>query len=161
MWIDILILLIILVSVTFSIVRGFTRDAISLTAWVLAFVIALALGEKFALILPDSIEDPKVRMGISITVLFIATLVMGMLANFLLAGFVNLTKTNNLDRSLGAVFGFARGVIIVCAVVVVGAFISLHETGWWQESKLIPLHVWVIHHAAPVLPANVADFIKV
>jgi membrane protein required for colicin V production len=161
MWIDVVILLIIAVSVIFSVIRGFARDAISLAAWVLAFVIALALAEKFASILPGSIEDPKVRLGISITVLFVATLIMGMLANFLLAGFVNMTKMSNLDRSLGALFGFVRGVIVVCAMVVLGAFISLNETGWWRESKLIPLHVWVIHHTAPVLPDGVAKFIKV
>ncbi|HEY3486639.1 MAG TPA: CvpA family protein [Gammaproteobacteria bacterium] len=158
---DILILLIIVASVAFSVMRGFARDAISLTAWVLAFVIALSLAEKFALILPASIEQPGLRLGISMSILFLATLIMGMVANFMLEGFVNMTKTNNLDKSLGALFGFVRGVLIVCLLVVLGAFISLNETSWWKRSKLLPAAEWVVESMAPFLPDKVARFVKV
>ena len=161
MWLDVLILLIIIVSTLFSVIRGFARDLVSLTAWVLAFVIALSLAEKFALILPQSIEQPGLRLGISMSILFLGTLVMGMVANFMLEGFVNVTKTNNLDKSLGALFGFVRGVALVCLLVVLGAFISLHETSWWRSSKLVPAAEWIIISVGPMLPDAVAKYVKV
>lgn len=159
-WIDLLIIAILLISTVFSIMRGFARDAISLAAWILAFVIAISLGDKFALILPQSVEDPRIRMGISVTVLFIATLIIGIIANFLLAGFVNMAKLGNLDRSLGALFGFVRGVVIVSLLVVLGAFIDLNETGWWQRSALLPFIEALISYILPLLPASLARFIK-
>lgn len=161
MWLDIVILLIIAVSTVFGIIRGFAKNVVSLAAWVLAFVIALSLSEKFAQILPDSIEQPGLRMVIAMSILFLATLVMGMLANFLLEGFVNATRTNRLDRSLGGMFGFMRGVLLVCILVVLGTFISLDQTDWWQSSRLAPAGEWVVQLLEPVLPDSLAELVKV
>lgn len=161
MWLDIVLLLIVVLSTVFGIVRGFARNVVSLIAWVLAFVISLSLAEKFALILPQDIEQPGLRIGIAMGILFLGTLIMGMVASFMLAGFVNATKTNNLDKSLGALFGFVRGVLLLCLLVVLGAFISLNQTDWWQRSKLIAAGEWVVHVLTPVLPDNVARFVKV
>lgn len=161
MWLDILILLIIAVSTIFGIIRGFAKNVISLAAWILAFVVALSLSEKFAQLLPDDIEQPGLRIAVAMSILFLATLIMGMVASFLLDGFVNATKINRLDRSLGGLFGFVRGVLLVCALVVLGTFISLDETGWWERSKLAPAGEWVVQLLAPVLPDSVANLVKV
>ena len=161
MWLDIVILLVVAVSTVFGVIRGFARNMISLASWILAFVIALSLSEKFAQLLPEDIEQPGLRIGIAMCILFLATLVMGMLATFLLQGFVNATRINRLDRSLGGLFGFVRGVLFVCLLVVLGAFISLNQTDWWQESRLIPAGEWVVQFLEPVLPDSVAGLVKV
>jgi membrane protein required for colicin V production len=154
-------LLVVAVSTLFGVIRGFARNMISLASWILAFVIALSLSEKFAELLPEDIEQPGLRVGIAMCILFLATLIMGMLATFLLEGFVNATRTNRLDRSLGGVFGFVRGVLFVCLLVVLGAFISLNQTDWWRESRLIPAGEWVVQLLEPVLPDSVAKLVKV
>lgn len=161
MWLDIVILLIIAVSTVFGIIRGFAKNVVSLAAWILAFVIALSFSEKFARILPDGIEQPGLRIVIAMSILFLATLVMGMLANFLLEGFVNATRANRLDRSLGGLFGFVRGVLLVCILVVLGAFISLNQTDWWRNSRLVPAGEWLVQLLEPVLPDSVAELVKV
>ncbi|HEX5055240.1 MAG TPA: CvpA family protein [Gammaproteobacteria bacterium] len=160
MWLDIVILLVVAVSTVFGVIRGFARNMISLASWILAFVIALSLSEKFAQLLPDDIEQPGLRIGIAMCILFLVTLIMGMLATFLLEGFVNAARINRLDRSLGGLFGFARGVLFVCLLVVLGAFISLNQTDWWQESKLIPAGEWVVQLLEPVLPDSVTGLVK-
>jgi membrane protein required for colicin V production len=160
MWLDIVILMVVAVSTVFGVIRGFTRNMISLASWILAFVIALSLSEKFAQLLPEDIEQPGFRIGIAMCILFLATLVVGMLATFLLEGFVNATRTNRLDRSLGGLFGFVRGVSFVCLLVVLGAFISLNQTDWWRESRLIPAGEWVVKLLEPVLPDRVAGLVK-
>src|SRR5688572_10685489 len=150
MWLDIVILLIIAVSTVFGVIRGFAKNVVSLAAWILAFVVALSLSEKFAQLLPEDIEQPGLRIALAMSILFLATLIMGMVASFLLDGFVNATKINRLDRSLGGLFGFVRGVLLVCALVVLGTFISLDETSWWERSKLAPAGEWVVQLLAPV-----------
>lgn len=160
-WFDIIILLIMLISTVISVVRGFAKDAISLAAWILAFVISLTLADKFALILPDSMENPRLRVGVAIAVLFLATLIMGMVANFLLTGFINMVKMQNMDRSLGALFGFVRGVVIICLLVVLGSYIGLNEAEWWEDSALIPAAEWVLDYLEPLLPNDFARYIKV
>jgi membrane protein required for colicin V production len=161
MWLDIVILLIIVFSTVFGIIRGFARNVVSLVTWILAFLVSLSLAEKLALILPQDIEQPGLRIGIAMSILFLGTLVMGMVASFMLEGFVNATKANNLDKSLGALFGFVRGMLLVCILVVLGAFISLNQTDWWQQSKLMPAGEWMVQVLTPVLPDNIARFVKV
>jgi membrane protein required for colicin V production len=160
-WFDIVILLVISVSTIVSIVRGFAKDSISLAAWILAFIIAITLADKFAIILPDSMENPRLRAGVSITVLFLATLIMGMVANFLLAGFINMVKMRNIDRGLGALFGFARGIVIICLLVVIGSYIGLNEADWWEDSALIPVTEQVLEAIEPLLPKSFAQYIEV
>ena len=159
-WIDLSIIAILLISTIFSIKRGFAKDAISLSAWILAFVIAISLGDKFALILPQSLEDERLRLGIAVVLLFIATLIVGIVANFMSEGFINMVKLGALDRNLGALFGLVRGIVIVCLMVVLGAFISLNETGWWDRSALLPYFESLINYVLPILPDRLADFIK-
>ena len=160
-WLDIAILIIVVISTVVSIVRGFAKDAISLAAWVLAFVIAITLADKFAIILPVSMESPRLRVGVSIAILFLTTLIMGMVANFLLAGFIGMVKMQNIDRGLGAMFGFARGIIIVCLLVVLGTFIGMNEAKWWDSSALIPAAEWVLELIEPLLPNDFARYIQV
>lgn len=159
-WFDLFIIAVLVLSTVISIIRGFAKDAISLAAWILAFIVALSLADKLALILPASLEDPRLRLGVAVATLFIATLVMGMVANFLMTGFINMARMRNLDRSLGAIFGFVRGVVIICLLAVLAAFIDLDEAEWWQRSKLMPAAVAVVHYIEPMLPDNFTRFIK-
>ena len=159
-WLDILIIAILAISTIISVMRGFAKDAISLAAWIMAFGIAISLADKFALILPQSMEDPRLRLGVAVAILFIATLVMGMVANFMLKGVINLTETHSLDRSLGALFGFMRGLVIICILVVLGAFIGLNQVDWWKASALIPMAESIINILLPILPDRLTQFIR-
>ncbi len=159
-WFDISLLLILLVSTVFGLVRGFAKDAISLASWALAFIVAITLADKFALILPESIVNPRLRVGVSIGVLFLATLIMGTIANFLLAGFINLVKMQNIDRGMGGIFGLVRGVIVICFLVVLGTYIGLNEAAWWDDSTLVPLVERMLDTIEPILPDNFSHYIK-
>ncbi len=160
-WLDITLLAIVLISTVFSVIRGFAKDAISLTAWILAFIVAITLADKFAIILPESIENPRIRVGVAIATLFLATLIMGTIANFLLAGFISMVKMQNIDRGLGAMFGLVRGVIIVCLLVVMGAYIGLNEENWWSSSALVPVAEWMLEGIEPLLPNDFVQYIRV
>jgi membrane protein required for colicin V production len=61
---------------------------------------------------------------------------------------------------LGVLFGFVRGAVIVSLLAVLGAFIDLNQTGWWQRSALLPLIENLIGYILPILPDNLTRFIK-
>lgn len=159
-WIDLGIIAILALSALFGMKRGFAKNAVSLAAWILAFAIAITLGDKFALILPQSLEDERLRIGIAMTILFIATLIIGMIADFMLTGLIDMAKLGRLDRNLGIIYGVVRGIAIVCLLLMLGAFISMNETGWWRKSALIPYFEILIAYILPILPAKLAGFIK-
>lgn len=135
---DWVIVAIVLVSGLISIWRGFVREAISLATWVLAFWVALFFGPKLMVLMPDSLESPTVRWLAAVIVLFMATLLVGGLANFLVSTLVEKTGLTGTDRALGVVFGILRGVVIVALVVLLVGETALQREGWWQDSRLVP-----------------------
>ena len=114
-WADWTIVVILVLSSLISIKRGFVKEALSLATWILAVIIALFFSERLAVLLTDSITTPSVREVVAFAILFIATLLVGAMVNYLIGELVRITGLSGTDRTLGMVFGLARGFIIVMA----------------------------------------------
>lgn len=138
-WADWAIVAIIGISSLISIKRGFVKEAISLVKWALAFFIAVAFAERMALLMMDMVDSASLRFLISFIVLFALTLVVGSMVVYLLGEVVRMTGLSGTDRLFGMVFGLARGVIVVMALLILlpMAF-PVRQDEWWQQSLLIP-----------------------
>ncbi|NNE63122.1 MAG: CvpA family protein, partial [Gammaproteobacteria bacterium] len=112
-WLDLVIIGIILISALISLVRGFVKESISLVSWILAGFIAFRYFSALAELLVSYIESPTVRTGIAFSVLFVCTLIVGAIVNFMASQMVSKTGLSGTDKTLGMVFGAARGVLIV------------------------------------------------
>lgn len=138
------ILGVIALSGILSLWRGFLREAISLGAWVGAFVVT----GKFYPLLADRLtffQDGVTRSAAAIFILFVATLlVIGTCGN-ILRSLVKKAGLSGTDRLLGVAFGVLRGVMIVCAVLAVmqigfkfGVLSFLTDNPYYAQSLLIP-----------------------
>ncbi|MGF1763739.1 CvpA family protein [Aliivibrio kagoshimensis] len=137
-WIDFVILGIICLSALISLVRGFVKEALSLVIWFGAFFIASNFYPKLAVYFTN-IHDEMIRNGSAIAALFVATLIVGALVNYVIGQLVHKTGLSGTDRVLGIVFGGLRGVLIVAAVLFfIDAFTTLSDSQWWKQSQLIP-----------------------
>lgn len=138
-WADWLIVGIVGLSCLVSLMRGFVQEAMSLTVWFLAIAVAMLFGEQLSAMMTDSIATPSLRNIIAFSGLFVVTVVLGSLVSKLLGQLVNSVGLGSTDRILGTLFGFARGVIIVLALLIfVPAVINVQGDDWWQSSTLIP-----------------------
>jgi uncharacterized membrane protein required for colicin V production len=86
-WADWTIVVILVLSSLISIKRGFVKEALSLATWILAVIIALFFSERLAVLLTDSITTPSVREVVAFAILFIATLLVGAMVNYLIGEF--------------------------------------------------------------------------
>ncbi|MCE9782141.1 CvpA family protein [Shewanella algae] len=137
-WIDYAIIIVIGLSTLISLIRGFAKEAMSLVVWFAAFFIASQFYQDLAVHITQ-INDEVLRNGVAIAILFIVTLIVGALVNYLIGQLVSKTGLSGTDRILGLCFGALRGALIVCAILFfMDAFTGAPKTDWWQGSQLVP-----------------------
>lgn len=137
-WIDWAIIAVVVISSLVSLRRGFVKEALSLCAWVIAGIVAWLFGGALAEHLVAYIETPSLRIIAACSLLFVATLLVGALVNFLVGELVRVTGLSGTDRVLGMVFGAARGALLVVIAVGLVSLAPVHEDSWWQQSTLVP-----------------------
>jgi len=137
-WFDWLILAVIGISALISLTRGFVREALSLLSWIIAGAVAWLFGGALADQLVGYIDSPTIRIISACALLFLATLMLGGLINYLVVQLVQVTGLSGTDRFLGMVFGAARGALLVVVVVGLLSMAPVEEELWWRQSDLVP-----------------------
>ncbi len=138
-WADWCIVTAVALSALISISRGFVREALSLLVWVAAFVVAFFFSEKLAPLLGNVVELPSLRYISAFAILFVMTLIIGSVVNFVIVQLVKVTGLSAIDRLLGMMFGVCRGVLLSLLVLIfVPKIVPVQQDGWWQQSRLIP-----------------------
>lgn len=137
--VDWFIIVVLSISTLLSLWRGFVREALSLLGWVAAFIIAHLFVDQLAAQMSTLIANMTGRYIAAYAILFVSTLVLFTLIVHLAVKLVRVTGLSVLDRVLGTVFGFARGVIIILVLAyVVQQLVPPEEQKSLLESQLMP-----------------------
>jgi membrane protein required for colicin V production len=120
MYLDIFLIVVMLISGLLAMVRGFMREILSIVAWAAA---ALAAVYLFPRLLPLATQylggwNEWLVKGIVIGGVFLATLIIVSIFTVRLSDKILDSRIGALDRSLGFLFGLARGLIIVVVAFV-------------------------------------------
>jgi membrane protein required for colicin V production len=156
-WADLIILGIIALSALISLFRGFVREALSLISWILAFWAAIIFCHPVSDFLTKYIESPTLRLIAAFAGLFFITLIFCTIINFLIGKLVDRTGLSGTDRMLGVVFGIARGLLLVAALLLVAHLTPMPEEEWWKGSLLIPQFEPLEQWLQGFLPKSVND----
>jgi membrane protein required for colicin V production len=68
---------------------------------------------------------------------------------------------NGVDRSLGLMFGFARGVAMVLVLVALAGLTELPKKEFWRDALLRPYAVDGVHKLKPFLPQALAEYVRI
>jgi membrane protein required for colicin V production len=133
---DYLVLGIVGLSVLVSVLRGAVREVMALGGWVAAFLVANAFAAPVAEALPVAVPGASLRLLLAFLLLFVATLVLSALVTLAVAELVKVAGLSLLDRGMGALFGLARGVLIVLVGVLLAGLTSVPREPFWREATL-------------------------
>jgi membrane protein required for colicin V production len=140
--------------------RGFFREALAILGWIAAFIVAKTYTYMLLPMMPADIPSESLRVLAAFLVLFFATLLVASLLAIALASIFKKVGLGWLDRLLGAFFGLARGVLIVCIVVLLAGLTELPNDARWRNAMFsAPLEALVIS-ALPWMPISIAKHVK-
>jgi membrane protein required for colicin V production len=138
---DIGLLVVMLISGILAMVRGFMREILSIAAWVIAAVVTLYFYARVETYVKPYITNDLFAKGVAIGGVFLVTLLVVSLFTVKISDLVLDSRVGALDRSLGFLFGLARGLIIM---VVAFLFFA-----WLVPAKSQP--EWVLNARSKVV----------
>lgn len=157
---DFVILGVIVLSIIISLMRGFVKEALSLTGWLVALWVAMNFSSGMAELFGSSISDPTLRLLAAFICLFILSLVVGAIINYFATQFVERTGLTNVDRSIGGVFGFLRGILLVTIIVMLLGLTTLPKESWWNDSFLMFRFEVLASWLKELMPSDIARYFK-
>jgi len=151
-FLDIAIVVVVVVSVLVGLIRGFTRELMSIIAWVVAIYLAINFHEPVGVYLQQYINNPWISNIAAMALVFVGALFLLSMVGFLISKAVAATGVKGTDRVLGSVLGLVRGVLIIGCAIVIASIFNVQNTGWWKESKLVDQFVPVANAINDILP---------
>jgi len=152
---DYTILGVIAISAVVGLFRGFVRETVSLLVWIAAFWLAMSYSVEVASRLSGLIDNPSLRVAAAFVALFLSVLIVGVVANYLLASLLSKAGLRTSDRVLGVLFGVARGMLVVALVVVLVELTPLVESSSWQGSAIVTFIQPLLGHFQKFVPAEI------
>ena len=107
-----------LLSGILALFRGFTREAMQVAGWAIAFTLTALLLPYAKPLALEITGSPVMATPAAAAVIFIGTLIVCSLISGQIAGAVRKSPLSVLDRSLGFGFGLARGGLLVCLIYI-------------------------------------------
>ena len=150
---DLVLLAVMLISGLLAMIRGFMREILSIASWGIAALTTLYLFPKLLPFAKTYISHDTIAAAAVIAGVFIGTLIVTSIITTRISDMVLDSRIGALDRTLGFLFGLARGLLIVVVAFlfftwlvpekqrpdwVTGAksLTVLNSTGVWLQSLL-------------------------
>lgn len=157
---DYAVLAVVAMSVLLGLWRGVVSELLALAAWVAAFLAGRAWAGPASGVFTGLVSEPTLRYAAGFAAVVVAVLAAFALARFLMRVLLKAVGLGLADRLLGAVFGVARGLLIVLVVVMLAGMTAVPRASWWQEAVLAPPLETAVIAAKPWLPAEMAKRIR-
>ncbi len=139
--VDLAVLVVIALSAIFAFARGFVREVLSIAAWVGAGVITLygfeaAYGVSLRFVKTPLLADLIAGAGFFFIALILLTILTGYVARL-----VHWSALTPIDRTLGLVFGVARGALLVSiAYFLIDLALPPNDRpNWLRDARSQPL----------------------
>ncbi|WP_312262376.1 CvpA family protein [Limnohabitans sp.] len=155
---DWILLGVLLASMVIGLWRGLVYEVLSLAGWVAAFVVAQWLASDVVGWLPFIKGAPaSVQYAVAFAVVFVVTVFVAV--SWLIKKLVETVGLRPVDRTLGGVFGLARGLVLLLALTVVLQLTGLSRDAWWTTAQGPVWLELVLTGLKPLLPQTFVEYL--
>jgi len=126
---DAILVAIMLISGLLAMVRGFSREILSIVSWIVAAAVAFLFYDRVTPFALQYISNEKVAMAASAAGLFLLTLIVVSFITLKIADFIIDSRIGAIDRVLGFGFGAARGLLLVVVAMVFFNWLTPPQSG--------------------------------
>jgi membrane protein required for colicin V production len=129
-----------LVSAMLAMVRGFSREILSIASWIAAAAAAYFFYRPVLPYVQPYIDNDQLAMAAAAGIVFVVALIIVSLITMKIADLIIDSRIGALDRTLGFLYGAARGVLVVAiALLFFDWLIGAQRPAWIADAKSRPM----------------------
>ena len=138
---DGLVIVVILFSAFLAMVRGFSREVLSLASWVIAAIAAVLLYKNLLPFVEAYLSNKTIALIASLAIIFVIVFIIVSIITMKIADVIIDSRIGALDRTVGFIFGIVRGLfIMVIAMLLVNQLIKPEDQApWLKDAKTKPM----------------------
>jgi membrane protein required for colicin V production len=160
-YLDLAVLGIVLISAFLSMLRGFTREVLAIASWAAAAAAAYYFYPVVVPYLTPYIHKEVLAQAVAAALVFFATLIVVSLITVRLSDAILDSKIGPLDRTLGFVFGVARGFLLaVVAFAIFDWLVPEKQPDWVKNARTRPVLTNTRDQIIAMLPKDAGDTIN-
>lgn len=157
---DYVVLGVMAISLLLGITRGVISEILALVAWLAAFIAARLWAAPAGNLMLAELPDPLWRQLAGFVAVFVAVLILFAVVRWLMTLLLKASGLRPLDRVLGALFGVARGILVVLVLVMLAGLTPLPQQQWWRQAVFAPPLETGVLAVRPWLPPELAKRIQ-
>jgi membrane protein required for colicin V production len=129
-----------LVSAMLAMVRGLSREILSVVSWAAAAAAAFFFYKPVLPYVQPYVESDKIAMAASAGIVFVIALIVVSVITMKLADWIIDSRIGALDRTLGFLYGAARGILVVAVALLFFNWLAgAKAPAWIANAKSKPL----------------------
>lgn len=132
---DVLVSVIILISTIISFMNGIAKDLLSLVGWVGAAAVTLLFFPFAASLMDELFRSSRVVNIAAVIIVYVIALAGISVINSMILDNLREFRLGPVDRSMGAVFGLFKGVVIVSIIHFSIITVAEKEPDWLAEGE--------------------------
>jgi len=158
-FVDYFFISIILFSFIFGCYRGFIKESLSLTGWILGFYTSNRFSEVVAEFLPFHF-DYSINFIVAYLFIFILILIGTSLLIKTIDKFANIIGLGFSNLLIGSLFGVIRGILAVYLIIFLVERTSFVVSSSWLGSSTIPIVKSIVQKTLSYLPYEWSNKVK-
>ena len=136
---DIVVIVVVLVSATLAMVRGFVREVLSVASWVAAAAAAYFFYKPVVPLVQPYLESVTVATIVAAALIFFIALIIASYVTTRISDFVIDSRVGAIDRGLGFLFGAARGLLLLVIALLFFGWLVQTPPEWVANARTKPL----------------------